>query len=203
MFNFKEFLNDIFPDTNDQNKRLSDENSDEQPMKKICNYEATTKNILTIIKSKSETSQIKVPIKTAPETTFNKNRKVVQRKFPGPAGILPEQKQRNTTTLEEIDTSRHNKKLEPDVILCSQLTDNNFKKGPWQQMLADWSNNKERINLPNKYTINWTKSKATAKMLIGQKTPFLAAVIQSIDPANKDPMILLKDKTGLYMKHLN
>lgn len=78
---------------------------------------ARTQNILSIIKPKlSENAQNATVNNFQKPETFIRNRRVVQRKFPGPAGILPEQKKAdlNITALEEIDVTFH-KKMELDV----------------------------------------------------------------------------------------
>lgn len=197
--NFDEdFFNEAFDavETNKEqnNKRNSDEYNN-QSVKKRCTdaLNIRTQNILAIINPK------------LPETVNNvnsfenpdRNRRVVQRKFPGPAGILPDEKKvnLNVTVLEEINVTSH-KKLELDEIVCSQITEDNFKKGPWNRMLENWSNTNCKVSLSHKYTISWIKSKALSKELIGQKAPFLAAVIQSVDDSSKDHMVVLKDKTG-------
>lgn len=48
-------------------------------------------------------------------------------------------------------------------------------------------------SLPGKYTISWLKSTANIRQLIQQKSPFLAAIIDSI---NDNFNVKLKDQTG-------
>lgn len=129
--------------------------------------------------------------------TMNTSRVVRQRKFPGPAGLLPDrgrplvQGQRpNFSSL--LDTSGSD--LEDEEPLCSQSTASVLEDGPWSALQCDLAG--EGQTLMRRYTITWVKQKAAARQLVGQKIPFLAAVLHSIDCSSPDPCVVLRDQTG-------
>ncbi|XP_034237706.1 uncharacterized protein LOC117643127 isoform X2 [Thrips palmi] len=129
--------------------------------------------------------------------TMNTSRVVRQRKFPGPAGLLPDrgrthvQGQRpNFSSL--LDTSGSD--LEDEEPLCSQSAASVLEDGPWSALQSDLAG--EGHSLLRRYTITWVKQKAAARQLVGQKIPFLAAVLHSIDCSSPDPCVVLRDQTG-------
>lgn len=81
-------------------------------------------------------------------------------------------------------------------IICSQVSVNCFNESPWVDMCKDYYIGNVKLYLPEKYSISWIKTKAMSKQLIGQKTPFVAAIIKSIDYTIKNPMVVLQDPTG-------
>lgn len=68
-----------------------------------------------------------------------------------------------------------------------------FNSPIWRRMLQDYSES----GLLEKCNIEWIKRKAAQKRLLDQKAPFLAAVIQSIEPSFTTVTLFLKDSTGL------
>lgn len=120
MILLQDYFNEAFDavETNKEhnNKRNCDEYSN-QPVKKRCTQllDTRTQNILAIINPKVSETVNNVNSFKKPETP-DRNRRVVQRKFPGPAGILPDEKKvnLNITALEEINETSH-KTLDLDV----------------------------------------------------------------------------------------
>lgn len=135
------------------------------------------------------------------EISFNLNTsRVRQRKFPGPAGLLPErgrthgQGQRpNFSSLLDVSGSDLDDSEEP-LSLCSQSTASVLEDGPWSALQADFSSDGQC--LLRRYTVAWVKQRAAAKQLVGQKVPFLAAVLHNIDCSSPDPCVVLRDSTG-------
>ncbi|KAK3908625.1 Homologous recombination OB-fold protein [Frankliniella fusca] len=134
------------------------------------------------------------------EISFNLNTsRARQRKFPGPAGLLPErgkvaQGQRsNFSSLLNVSGSDLDESEEP-LSLCSQSTASVLEDGPWSALKADFSSDGQC--LLKRYTVAWVKQRAAAKQLSGQKVPFLAAVLHSIDCSSPDPCVVLRDPTG-------
>ncbi|KAL3271483.1 hypothetical protein HHI36_021966 [Cryptolaemus montrouzieri] len=119
-----------------------------------------------------------------------------RRKFPGPAGILPE-RGFNAHMSEHLDRSASSESKDE---ICSQTTGFIFSDGPWERMKVDHlpKSNGETF-LPDKYNIHWIKNKVIMKKLINQKAPFLAAFVHSIRSHSiQNPIVnlTLKDKTG-------
>lgn len=69
-----------------------------------------------------------------------------------------------------------------------------LEDGPWSALQHDLAG--EGQSLLRRYTIAWVKQKAAARQLVGQKIPFLAAVLHSIDCSSPDPCVVLRDQTG-------
>ncbi|XP_049817032.1 uncharacterized protein LOC109598214 isoform X2 [Aethina tumida] len=118
--------------------------------------------------------------------------KTLKRKFPGPAGLLPERK-----------TSKHSPELEQpstesqtisENIICSQQTATTFEDKPWTLMCKDIQD-----NLLETFNINWIQTQVNLNKLYNKKAPFLAAIIQTLDvPDTKIPTVnvTLKDRSG-------
>ena len=84
--------------------------------------------------------------------------------------------------------------------MCSQSSASVLEDGPWRTLLSDLRN--EGQTLLRRYTVEWVKRKAAAKQLVGQKVPFLAAVLHSIDCSSPDPCVVLRDATGMTLTHV-
>ncbi|XP_018336158.1 uncharacterized protein LOC108744746 [Agrilus planipennis] len=129
----------------------------------------------------------------------NTVKKVVQRKFPGPAGLLPEQMDKNNFT-KRIDDDFYFKNVQntEEPMLVSQCCELSFDDKLWKRMLEDLEHEKidSEYILPEKYNIEWIKSKAVNNQLVNQKAPFLAALIQSLNIKSPVPTVTLRDKTG-------
>ena len=114
----------------------------------------------------------------------------VIRKFPGPAGLLPDNV--NESEIIDLDSTDKNKQNKVDNFtdVYSQNTKNIFTAGAWQLMIDD---------LPvdfQLYEIAVVKENALAFSRSYKKVPFLAGIIQYIDYKPNDPHVLLKDFSG-------
>ncbi|XP_018562034.1 uncharacterized protein LOC108904097 [Anoplophora glabripennis] len=128
--------------------------------------------------------------------SFNSPNRVVRRKFPGPAGLLPEIGA-DKSILQLLKNERLKTDNVEDMPILSQQTNSVFENGPWKEMCKDfrWPN---RENLVERFNIKWIKKQAL-KQLLNHKAPFLAAMIQNLDIVDgKIPTInvILKDTTG-------
>nr|CAD7605106.1 unnamed protein product [Timema genevievae] len=73
---------------------------------------------------------------------------------------------------------------------CSQM----FESPVWQRVVADFRLEPE--SPLGSCTVSWVKGRALARQLPGQKAPFLAVALGSIDCSLEDPYVILHDTTG-------
>ncbi|XP_044744086.1 probable serine/threonine-protein kinase DDB_G0276461 [Chrysoperla carnea] len=172
---------------NKQNPTINQTN--ERNVEKKNEFNRITNTKLKQLTSSEQNIHINKPV-----VQHNSKPLVQKRKFPGPAGLLPEiNSVKETTKLKLPDLEDETvSNITILVPICSQNSDNLFTKGPWQQMLNDYGR-PTTDSLPGKYTISWLKSTANVRQLIQQKSPFLAAIIDSI---NDNFNVKLKDQTG-------
>ncbi|XP_030747443.1 uncharacterized protein LOC115875969 isoform X1 [Sitophilus oryzae] len=106
----------------------------------------------------------------------------IKRKFPGPAGILPDETQSNS-----------------DIDFSSQQTCLMFEEGPWKDMSKDFKIS-NTLYLFDKFNIAWIKKEALANHFVNEKVPFLVAVLCSLEISEGQKQklvnITLKDLTG-------
>lgn len=69
-----------------------------------------------------------------------------------------------------------------------------FEKGPWCIAIDELINNKFN---PDDYSIACIKSKESSHKLENHRTEILAGVIKSVDHNSHDPLITIKDPTGI------
>ncbi|XP_045467992.1 uncharacterized protein LOC123676251 [Harmonia axyridis] len=118
---------------------------------------------------------------------------IIKRRFPGPAGLLPERNP-NNSVLESMDNSSRRETKEE---ILSQNAYVSFNEILWNKMILDYK--AQEVLLPEKYNIQWIKSRMSMKKLINQKAPFLAAfvdIIRSHSIQNPIVNLILRDKTG-------
>lgn len=188
---FQDFLKQAFEFADSQENNIDDAI---QPVKKFCPENTEPKPVI-----RSKTNQI-LNVISNDKLKITKpavNRKVVKRKFPGPAGILPDDIDISCAA-EICDTSLSNKSAASSEIWCSQLSANCFENELWLEMMKDYGGSGGAVRLVDKYSVAWLKEKASEKKLLDQKTPFLAAVIESVDNNNTNPVAVLRDSTGDY-----
>lgn len=117
------------------------------------------------------------------------------RKFPGPAGLLPDDIDSNVAcvsylkNLEETEV-RENKEPVDLPKYCSQNTTNLFTEGAWQSMLNDLPR-----DFLNGYDIASVNRKAAQDGSSNIKVKFLAGIVEQIDFNYENPPIILKDFT--------
>ncbi|GLV38228.1 hypothetical protein CBL_12874 [Carabus blaptoides fortunei] len=198
-----EFLSDTFElassATSVECSKRPSEATEPQSVKKVCTASQNTLDILSLLKTNAEK-----PTENRPEHRFarpvlpSKKRRVVQRKFPGPAGILPAQRDVNVD-LNKLENEK-DEKSDSDELVCSQQSEDIFTRPAWRRMLQDLESIPgdvtPDVGLPERYTIAWAKARAARRQLVGGRTPFLAAVVQQIDCSTRNPMAVLKDQTG-------
>lgn len=106
---------------------------------------------------------------------------VVQRKFPGPAGLLPE----NSEDLSKVDeTNSSEPSLNQSAVLCSQNTKDLFTQGAWRVMMNE---------LPQGFLSNYEISSIKHGSRKDMKVAFLAGVIEEIHVKPANPYLVLRD----------
>ncbi|CAK9834171.1 hypothetical protein ANTRET_LOCUS10737 [Anthophora retusa] len=117
------------------------------------------------------------------------------RKFPGPAGLLPDDIDTIScvsylNNLEESEIANEEIDSKNLSEYCSQNTKNLFTEGAWQLLLND---------LPNDFLkgheIATIKQVATLNGFNSTKVKFLAGIVEYIDYSHDNPPIVLKDFT--------
>ncbi|KAK2576201.1 hypothetical protein KPH14_008406 [Odynerus spinipes] len=130
------------------------------------------------------------------EKQSNKRTTLV-RKFPGPAGLLPDIIDNSVLQMSHVtnleDSKSNSIQDQKDTSLteyCSQDTKTLFSEGAWQMMMDD---------LPPEFLKNYEiaeiKEIASENHQQCTKIPFLAGIIESIDYSHENPPIVLKDFT--------
>ncbi|KAI4490956.1 hypothetical protein M0802_010630 [Mischocyttarus mexicanus] len=149
---------------------------------------SSSKILLNNMKSPSSIFQV--------ENQSNKKTTLV-RKFPGPAGLLPDFIDTSvppTSYLINLEDSKdesiQNQKDNSLAKYCSQNTKTLFSEGAWQIMLNDLPG-----EFMKNYQIGEIKKIASANQHRCIKIPFLAGIIESIDYSHENPPIVLKDFT--------
>ncbi|XP_005992265.1 homologous recombination OB-fold protein isoform X2 [Latimeria chalumnae] len=126
------------------------------------------------------------------------------RRFPGPAGILPEQ--HSARNLDEIiisapQTPSHGAQAKvhtQEFRSSQQSVDDDFGKGPWAVMKAELGlNQKDPSCFLYAYSIAMVLRKAALKQLPKNKVPNMAVVIKSVTRTNADASAVFKDPTGV------
>ena len=119
------------------------------------------------------------------------------RRFPGPAGLLPDNVDPNIPAISYLNNLEENKddtKESKDTDVpeyCSQNTEDLFMEGAWQLMLDD---------LPDGFLKGYEiatikKQMARVKRGCNAKVEFLAGIVERIDHSHDNPPIILKDFT--------
>ncbi|XP_047493175.1 uncharacterized protein LOC125041857 isoform X2 [Penaeus chinensis] len=123
---------------------------------------------------------------------------IQRRKFPGPAGILPDL----GSSATESSVLKLQEKAAPvpvpQEVVCSQNSANDFTSGPWQQMLNDLELDQNNPKCPLEvFNIKWVLRRASLRgQAAVRKVPFLAVMLRNLDVTHVDAQALLKDKTG-------
>ncbi|XP_053309826.1 homologous recombination OB-fold protein [Spea bombifrons] len=126
-----------------------------------------------------------------------------ERKFPGPAGLLPQQMRGRA--LEEILVSApHTPSHGARARLCSkeastsqQTGEENFIRGPWATMKGDLGLDENDPGcFLRTYSVVMVLRKAALKQLQKNKVPQMAVILKSLTPANGDASAVFRDPTG-------
>ncbi|KAG7157321.1 hypothetical protein Hamer_G005736, partial [Homarus americanus] len=123
---------------------------------------------------------------------------IQKRKFPGPAGILPQLGVNIAVpNIQQLHEKESPSSVVQDVV-CSQDSADYFSQGPWQQMINDLDLDLTETVSPLKvFNIKWVLRTASLKGQAGvRKVPFLAVIVHNIDVKHTDATAILKDPTG-------
>ncbi|XP_071517504.1 uncharacterized protein [Panulirus ornatus] len=153
-----------------------------------------------LLPRRQQLTPITSPKQVAPNTwkTSSLGGPVIQkRKFPGPAGILPQL----GSDLMVPDNQQLHEKSPATVtqnVVCSQSSAYDFSRGPWQQMINDLELNTADPACPLQvFNIKWVLRRASLRGQAGvRKVPFLAVLVRSLDMTHNDATAVLKDPTG-------
>ncbi|KOX74321.1 hypothetical protein WN51_00224 [Melipona quadrifasciata] len=147
------------------------------------------------IQAKNDITKSNFFVFKVPQVDSNKKMTLV-RKFPGPAGLLPDDIDSNITCVSYLNSLEEsemmNKKTDSNNLseYCSQTTKNLFTEGAWQLMLND---------LPDGFLkghdIATIKQIANVNGFNSTKIKFLAGIVEHIDYSHDNPPIVLKDFT--------
>uniref|UniRef100_UPI00398F3CFB homologous recombination OB-fold protein n=1 Tax=Pristiophorus japonicus TaxID=55135 RepID=UPI00398F3CFB len=125
-----------------------------------------------------------------------------KRRFPGPAGILPQQ--RLGKNLDEVlisapQTPTHGAvpKLRPREVPSSQSVEDDFGRGPWAAMKAELRLDEGDAGcFLRSYSIVMVLRKAALKQLPKGKVPNMAVLVKSLTRTNTDASAVFKDPSG-------
>ncbi|KAL4226140.1 hypothetical protein ACF0H5_014127 [Mactra antiquata] len=123
-----------------------------------------------------------------------------RRKFPGPAGILPQLgpgKSFNTLSpsmLNNTSPSVNRPDGDDSVVVCSQTSDDVFNDPAWLALLSDLSEDGQK--LLKKFSITSTLHKAGKKQLDQGKAGLIFGVIESIESHGSEASVNIRDKSG-------
>ncbi|XP_063984689.1 uncharacterized protein LOC135166417 [Diachasmimorpha longicaudata] len=120
-------------------------------------------------------------------------KKTLVRKFPGPAGLLPDnidpsappESLKTYLCLDENDTNVTNTSPEKMNEFCTQETKKIFLEGAWMRMMD---------SLPGNFLDGYDI--ASIKDSDAERVPRLAVLIQKIDQSSGNPRVTLKDISG-------
>nr|XP_015217345.1 PREDICTED: uncharacterized protein C17orf53 homolog isoform X1 [Lepisosteus oculatus] len=126
------------------------------------------------------------------------------RRFPGPAGLLPQQPSgRNLDEIlishRQVPTHGALAKLQAQLPSSQQSSpqEDEFYRGPWAAMKAETGLDEKNPSCFLKtYSIIMVLRKAALKQLSKNKVPYMAVVVKSITRTNNDAKAVFRDPTG-------
>ncbi|EDO37571.1 predicted protein [Nematostella vectensis] len=120
-----------------------------------------------------------------------------QRKFPGPAGLLPKLTPgQNIAESNVPNVSPISRRTSPTIqtpVLQSSSEDEDFNRDPWLSMYKEFIENAPSVM---RYTVGKVLKEAAAQNLKHGKVPCLCVLMKTFSPIGADASILLKDPTG-------
>uniref|UniRef100_A0A3B3CN70 Homologous recombination factor with OB-fold n=1 Tax=Oryzias melastigma TaxID=30732 RepID=A0A3B3CN70_ORYME len=123
------------------------------------------------------------------------------RRFPGPAGLLPQQPQGQN--LDQIvvsvpQTPAHGAAARPpSQASCSQTEEEEFSAGGWAAMKAEMGLDERNPScFLHSYSVVMVLRKAALKQLARNKVPNMAVLLKSIIHTNADAKAVFRDPTG-------
>ncbi|KAK4294732.1 hypothetical protein Pmani_032663 [Petrolisthes manimaculis] len=123
---------------------------------------------------------------------------IQKRKFPGPAGILPQPGVScSVPVIPKVEESEPPSRVN-QTIICSQNSASDFTRGPWQQMIHDLElDPTDPSSLLQVFNIKWVVRRAGLRGTAGvRKVPFLAVLVHSLDNTHTNATVVLRDSTG-------
>ncbi|XP_076240546.1 uncharacterized protein LOC143183054 [Calliopsis andreniformis] len=171
-----------------KDKQNSSVNSRKQLLHNILKQQSITNAELKGTK-KNDASTSKLP-QVQPN-----DKKTLVRRFPGPAGLLPDSIDANIHSVSYLSSLEENEQIKESTDkdlpeYCSQNTKNLFTEGAWQSMLNDLPD-----GFLKGYEIANIKQIASRKKQYSTKVKFLAGIVEHIDHNHENPSIVLKDFT--------
>ncbi|XP_075703166.1 homologous recombination OB-fold protein [Rhinoderma darwinii] len=126
-----------------------------------------------------------------------------ERRFPGPAGLLPQQG--SDRGLDEIlvstpHTPSHGARAKlhsKEGVSSQQPMEEQFIRGPWATMKAELSlDENDPVCFLRTYSVVMVLRKAALKQLPRNKVPRMAVTLKTLTPANGDASAVFRDPTG-------
>ncbi|XP_045597759.1 uncharacterized protein [Procambarus clarkii] len=147
--------------------------------------------------SAPSSSPVNPPVKGIRKTVSPGGPVIRKRKFPGPAGILP-QLGSNVAVPNIQELHEKTPSSVAQDIICSQNSVADFSRGPWQQMINDLELDQTDLESPlHVFNIKWVLRRASLRGQAGvRKVPFLAVIVRNLDVTCTDATAVLKDPTG-------
>nr|XP_019950302.1 PREDICTED: uncharacterized protein C17orf53 homolog isoform X1 [Paralichthys olivaceus] len=123
------------------------------------------------------------------------------RRFPGPAGLLPEQPQGQSldnVVVSVPHTPAHGAVARsPNQVSSSQTEDDDFSGGAWAAMKAEMGLDERNPScFLQTYSVVMVLRKAALKQLAKNKVPNMAVLLKSIIHTHTDAKAVFKDPTG-------
>ncbi|XP_045071687.1 homologous recombination OB-fold protein isoform X1 [Coregonus clupeaformis] len=151
-----------------------------------------TNHLVQLVSNSNKTPQRPRSDHTRPNT----------RRFPGPAGMLPQQ-QLHGQSLDDIvvaipQTPAHGAVARlPSQVPSSQTEEEDFSGGPWAAMKAEMGLDERNTScFLHSYSVAMVLRKAALKQLAKNKVPNMAVVLKSILHTHADAKAVFGDPTG-------
>ncbi|TRY84059.1 hypothetical protein DNTS_014928 [Danionella cerebrum] len=125
------------------------------------------------------------------------------RRFPGPAGALPQQtseKSLDDIVVSVLQSPAHGAvaRLKTKQVTSSQISEEDeFSRGPWAEMKAEMGlDEKNSSCFLHSYSVVMVLRKAALRQLAKNKVPNMAVVLKSITHTHADAKAVFRDPTG-------
>ncbi|GFO11500.1 chromosome 17 open reading frame 53 [Plakobranchus ocellatus] len=197
---------DFWDDFAFEDSSPSKDNDTNSPVPDSCQFESETNSR----KASGNDSGLKSSMtthhgepKAAPEIPGVPGRKRSERKFPGPAGLLPAMPANGSLSscaVEPISTtasslSKETASEEGFVLPASQAQVDDVCSLPqWKRMLQDLGDDAQ--TLLSKFSIKALLLRASRKMLSKGKVPLVFGVMENLDMQGADASFVIRDETG-------
>ncbi|KAM4692066.1 homologous recombination OB-fold protein [Rhinophrynus dorsalis] len=126
-----------------------------------------------------------------------------ERRFPGPAGMLPQKgigRRLEDILVSTPHTPSHGARAKPctkENMASQQPADEDFGRGPWAALKAELSlDENDPSCFLRTYSVVMVLRKAALKQLPRNKVPQMAVALKTLTPANGDASAVFRDPTG-------